>query len=158
MGGRGCSPPLGSTTANAPKYPAGVNDARQSGSSYFEPQNDALPQVAHPWRRYFARMTDIALCNLLWSLVVGFAFCSNLSARGGWAAILDAAATLALLLFLGLLSLRLTGTTPGKAIFGLRLDRPGGERLSYAEALDRTWLVIGKGLGYGIPIYNIVRL
>lgn len=49
------------------------------------------------------------------------------------------------------------GYTPGKWIFGLQVrDRDGG-KISWGDAMGRTWLVFAKGEGYGIPIYNLYR-
>jgi hypothetical protein len=63
-----------------------------------------------------------------------------------------------MMLVLEPLWLHLFGTTPGKVIFGLRIETSDGSRLSYAEGLERTWGVIGTGMGYNIPIYNIICL
>ncbi len=49
-------------------------------------------------------------------------------------------------------------TTIGKAIFGLRIETTEGISISYKSGFERTWILIGKGLGYNIPIYNLVRL
>jgi len=48
------------------------------------------------------------------------------------------------------------GTTLGKAIFWLRIEAPDGKRLTYREAYQRTGGLLGKGLGYNIPIYDLV--
>lgn len=62
------------------------------------------------------------------------------------------------MLFLEPLWLHMIGTTPGKAVFGLRIENPDGSRISYGEGFERTWGVISSGMGYGIPIYDAFRL
>jgi uncharacterized RDD family membrane protein YckC len=115
-------------------------------------------QVFHPWRRYFARGLDISIYEVLWSAFIALVLHMNLTERGALGNILDAFVTTAMMLALEPLWLRLFGTTPGKAVFGLKIEAPGGGRLSYGEGLVRTWGVIGAGMGYNIPIYNIIRL
>lgn len=61
------------------------------------------------------------------------------------------------MLFLEPLLLHLFGTTPGKAIFGFRIANPDGSHLSYIDGLERTWGVFSWGMGFNIPIYNIIR-
>ena len=49
------------------------------------------------------------------------------------------------------------GTTLGKLVFGLIIRDMNGLKLTYKLASQRTFGVFSGGLGYGIPIYNIVR-
>lgn len=49
------------------------------------------------------------------------------------------------------------GYTPGKWIFGLQVRGRDGGKISWGDAMNRTWLVFAKGEGYGIPIYNLYR-
>lgn len=112
--------------------------------------------VCSPWRRYFARILDL---NLYTILLEGFLSCIlgvNLYlASGVW---MDLALTIlaaVLMLIAEPLLLFLTGTTPGKWILGLRLEKKNGERISYGEALGRTWEVTAWGLGFGIPLYSL---
>ena len=51
--------------------------------------------------------------------------------------------------------LHLFGTTPGKAIFGIRVIDPDGGRLTYGAALDRTWLVLWEGEAMRLPFLNL---
>lgn len=117
-----------------------------------------LPQVFYPWRRYFARMLDMSVYDILLSFFLVAAFNINISARSTLENLIDVFITLLIMLFAEPLLLRLFGTTPGKAIFGIRVTGPDGMRLSYARGLKRTWGVIGAGMGYNIPIYNLVKL
>ncbi len=119
---------------------------------------DELLQVFHPWRRYFARLLDMSIYNILWSAFLAFVFHLNLASRSNIENFLDTFIAIIIMLFLEPLFLHLFGTTPGKAIFGLKIETPDGRMLSYSEGLERTWRVIGIGMGFNIPIYTLVRL
>ncbi len=144
---------------DAKKYLDGINRTMQeTGTSYFSVKGDELPQVFHPWRRFLARILDISIYNILWSAVLSFAFNVNLVARSNLGNILDTFIAIAMMLVLEPLWLHLFCVTPGKAIFGLKIETPDSRRLSYSEGLKRTWGVISAGMGYNIPIYNLIRL
>ncbi len=144
---------------DARKYLDEISRAtKESGSSYFSVKGDELPQVFHPWRRYLARMLDMSIYNIFWSAFLAFVFHVNLTARGNLGNLFDTFMAMAIMLFLEPIWLHLFGTTPGKAIFGLRIENPDGGHLSYSEGFERTWGLIGAGFGYNIPIYNIYRL
>lgn len=144
---------------DAKKYLESINRAmKETGSPYFTVKGDELPQVFHPWRRFLARMFDIFMCNVLWSAFLALALHINLTTRSNWESLLDSFIAITMMLFLEPLWLHLFGTTPGKSVFGLRIETPDGRLLSYSGGLERTWGVIGAGLGYNIPIYNLVRL
>ena len=117
-----------------------------------------LQQVFHPWRRYLARSFDGLIYMLLWALVLAFVFHVNVVDRNNSESFLDGLITTIMMLFLEPLLLHLFATTPGKAIFGLRIENPDGSRLSYIEGIERTWGLFSRGMGFSIPIYNIIRL
>lgn len=123
-----------------------------------ERAGDVLPQAFYPWRRFFARMLDISVYKMLWSLLLIFVFHVNIVKRGNFGDLFDGFVSFGIMLFLEPLWLHLSGTTPGKAIFGLKIEAHDGNLLSYGEAFKRTWAVFGAGMGYNIPIYNLVRL
>ena len=50
------------------------------------------------------------------------------------------------------------GTTIGKWIFGIRITDRNGRRLSYAKGFSRVAVMLWKGKGLRIPIYDAVRL
>ena len=68
------------------------------------------------------------------------------------------AAAYFVMLFVEPIFLHFFGTTPGKAIFGMHIESADGGRLGFWDGVARTWCILGKGLGYGIPVYNIIRL
>ncbi len=115
-------------------------------------------QVYRPWRRFFARMLDAFIYGLVWDLFLGY-FCHvNLTDIGFGLSVVSWVITMVMMLFIEPLLLNRFGTTFGKWVFGLRVEKADGTRLSYAEGMNRTWFMIGKGEGYYIPIYHLVRL
>jgi len=50
------------------------------------------------------------------------------------------------------------GTTPGKSLLGLIVRDDSGKKLSLSDSYKRTLTVFTKGLGYCIPIYNLIRM
>ena len=133
-----------------------------------ELKEDAFPKVTVPWRRFFARDLDFVLYSLIFDAFRALVFGINIEAD-----LPMGPRFLSVLFFGGILSiftqnifvllaeplfLSLTGTTPGKLCFGLKVTAPDGKRLTYREALRRTWDVLRKGFGFFIPIYGFIRL
>ena len=114
-----------------------------------------------PWRRFLARELDLLLCAFLWHAFLQLVFRVNLTLREGPVEILDMLAAIGLLLVLEPLCLHFWCTTPGKALFGLRITRNDGSPLGWLDALRRTFLVLAEGLGFlglGIPLLSLVSL
>ena len=123
-----------------------------------ETDNSNLSYPFHPWRRYFARSLDILIYSIIWSVFLAFIFRVNVADRNTAENVLDTLVEFIMMLFLEPLWLHYFGTTPGKFIFGLRIENKDGDPLSYSEGLERTIDVIGIGMGFNIPIYNLIRL
>lgn len=131
-------------------------------SERFAPPKDEkpLPQDSfqHPWRRYFARTLDLGLYGLALSAVFSLGFhvpVEELSSAPvrlllGWFANLP-------MLLLEPVMLSLWGTTLGKALFGIKVLNPEGRKMSLRQAGERTMGVFAKGMGYGIPGYELYR-
>lgn len=112
---------------------------------------------AGPWSRYFARILDLALEIF----IVGFAMAAievdpfaNVR-PAGLADFLSGLVVTPLALLIDAVVMALLGTTPGKALFGIRV-RAFGRKLSFGQAILRNlgmWLF---GLGLGIPIVTVV--
>lgn len=125
---------------------------------------DRVKPVMHPWRRFFARMVDLTLYDLvlpllmllfikLWPGLEGLHWLlhdGNLLYR-----IMVLASGALLMLFMEPLLLSRFGTTPGKALFGLSVTDPHGGRLDYARAFQRTKGVLLQGLGLRIPLLDL---
>ena len=108
-----------------------------------EPVEDALPRLNLPWRRYWARGLDWSLYGTLVSLLL-----TGFQNRVVYVPLF----TFFLMLFGEPMLLRLFGTTPGKAIFGIRVTDRDGARLDYNTALERTWTVLWEGEALRFPV------
>jgi hypothetical protein len=103
-------------------------------------------------------MLDVIVYRVLWSAVLAFLFNVNLVQRGTWGNLFDSFFALGLMLIIEPFWLCLFGTTPGKLIFGISIRNSAGGLLSCKTARQRTWAVLGSGMGYNIPVYSLVRL
>ncbi|MFZ5782295.1 MAG: RDD family protein [Pseudomonadota bacterium] len=124
-----------------------------------QPPPYAIPADAalHPWRRYWARMFNLFLVLVIGSVVLQRILPAVLP--GLWT--LDVRDPRTLLAFAAwvpveTLCLVLFGTTPGKALYGIRLARPQGVTL--LAALSRSAKVWFRGLGMAIPLVSIFTL
>ncbi len=115
-------------------------------------------QVFRPWRRYFAWGLDASIYALIFNAILGFILHVNLMNEGWLVRIVEAIVAVIIMLLIEPLLLNRFGTTFGKWVFGLRVEKTDGNPLSYKDGLRRTWGMIGKGQGYEVPIYNLVRL
>jgi len=143
-------------TLDAEKYLSFLPE--KNSRDRFDTANDKLPRIAKPWRRYFARTFDIALYSLLWELLLGLVFHVNLLRLNSFYDYFVSFFAYIIMLVTEPLLLHLFGTTPGKWIFGLRLEDENGGRPTYSAGFQRTLSVIWRGMGWFIPIYSIIRL
>lgn len=118
---------------------------------------DAAPKVRSPWRRFLARNLDLFIYSALWEIFLSAVMNVNVTSRSGASNILDTLVGLLLMIFIEPALLAVFGTTVGKWVLGLRVADSEDRRLSYPEALSRTWTVFWSGMGLNIPIYNLVR-
>lgn len=123
-----------------------------------ELKEDTLPKVTSPWKRFFARGIDFALLGLLPDCLLSLVLHINESSYSAGRLIFDWIAPLLLLLLLEPVMISMSGTTPGKLLFGLRVTAPDGSRLSWRDAVHRTWTVLRYGYGFFLPVYSLVRL
>ena len=115
----------------------------------------------HPWRRYWAKMVDLVLVAM--PLFMGVIFVLTLVAPAVSAGILKAldnqifAGIMLLLVYIlaDTVLLSTFGTTPARAIFGIRLSLAGGGKLSFMQAFQRSAMVSFFGMGLGIGIVAI---
>ncbi|MDO5418429.1 MAG: RDD family protein [Lachnospiraceae bacterium] len=113
-----------------------------------------------PWRRYLARGLDLSICGLMWNAVFMLVLHGN-PARGDirlMSQVLNILAGMGLMLLAEPWLLHWFGTTPGKAVFGIRICREDGDFLTVRQGFARTWQVIRDGQGFQIPIYSWIRL
>lgn len=119
------------------------------------PQDEDIP-APQPWRRFFARLLDLALADAVISLgVLGILFRIHPARLVGFAGFFSSCAAFFLMLFAEPVCLRLFGTTPGKALMGLHIEGASGEHPALSEGFLRTFGVIRRGCGFGLPGWNL---
>ena len=120
-----------------------------------------------PWRRYFGRMFDITLVGSSIWLAIGFAVGSldpalhdRLFGANSLVNNLAVSAILTCIIVTPVLALLigLTGTSPGKWIFGTRITRLDGRPIGFRDALARECEVLVFGLAFGIPLVLLFTL
>lgn len=138
---------------DAPALPGEGGPWWDKASAPALPETDRLPTVHSASRRFFARTFDEFL---VWMLLA-----SGLCLAGGKLTTVNnfvvSLAAVVLLAFLEPLFLRLCGTTPGKALLGMRLTGPDGKNMPYTEGLARYFLMMWYGQGFEIPIWSAIQ-
>lgn len=129
-------------------------------STELPPVRDASENLSYycPWRRYFARTLDYALCLTVWELFLCLVPRVNILNAPLWLDVLNAAMAMGLMCVLEAVFLHFFGTTPGKALFGLKLTRSDGSHLGFWDALWRTGRAVLLGMGLMIPLVSLVTL
>jgi uncharacterized RDD family membrane protein YckC len=125
-------------------------------SSIYQPSG---PQT-RPWLRWAARYFDVFLFSFVISTILYLIYPSAFNILDKNKS-LDKAFQLFLVLayvFVEPIMLCTWGTTPGKAIFKIRLRQKNGEKLSYSQGLSRSCSVFTRGLGLGNPIIALFTL
>ena len=119
--------------------------------------DDRAPAVRSPWRRFFARLLDLQLCQFTWDIVLWLCGTNllQLTTAVQWVGIV---VILAMMLLIEPLLLHWWGTTPGKWIMGLSVTDPDGGRLNVESARNRTLSALWHGMGAYLPIYDLIRL
>lgn len=125
-------------------------------------------RAPHPWRRYGARLLDAA--------VLGYPTALLLGAIGGvvaptqtqgvitflttdlWGRVADIMLNVLLVIPAHAILLGLTGSTPGKWLFGIRIVRPDGRPIGVFTAFWRELRVWFQGLAMGIPFVSLFTL
>lgn len=113
---------------------------------------EGVPQV-RPWVRYFARITDMYIFAFAFGLFMGYV---------GLAAEIPEYAFGLMVPFIWIfaesLLLSTFGTTPGKWLLGTWVCDAAGKRLSFSDALSRSFSVWFMGMGLGLPVVTLVTL
>ena len=113
---------------------------------------EATGPQARPWVRYWARTVD----TLLAALFIGIPLFVIFPALQMVPNIIVGMIVLACTLVSEPLLFVLFGTTPGKALFLVRVRNRDGSRLSFSHAFGRRLGVLIRGEGLGIPIVALV--
>ena len=130
--------------------------SKEEGSRYFKVQEE-IPQVFNPERRFLARLIDIIFYSLIWNTILSI-FGRDILNRRIMEQFIDSIVVILIMLLLEPILIRLCKTTFGKMIFGMTIENPEGGRLSLGESFNRTLGVISKGLGFGVPLINLITL
>ena len=117
------------------------------------PAADAVPQV-RPWVRFWARLSDIYFFAFLCGVALGIVYPPALDLPDG----VMGALMLLIWVFVEAWLLSTWGTTPGKWPLKTTVRNSAGRKLTFSEALSRSFLVWVKGLGFGLPIVNLITL
>ena len=129
------------TALDAKKYLEGiVQVSKDTESTYFNISEDYVPQAFTPWRRFLARTFDLMLYSLLRDFLLVMLFRTNISSQSSVENFFLTYISLGLMLLIEPLWISMFNTTPGKAIFGLKIENIDRTRLTYGEAYMRTWV------------------
>ena len=133
-------------------------DLKQENTFKPEPESldhetnaESIPET-RPWVRYWARMLD----SLVYGSIIGL-----LSAII-WPSILDMNESIlgwvVLIVYIPIEALFLCwfGTTPGKALLKVSINKVDGSSFTFSQALKRSGMVWLYGLGTGFPILSLV--
>jgi len=107
-----------------------------------------------PWVRYWARYLDIVIFSIVFSIFVAIFIPSVLDSSEIFLTIL----ILFVWVFIESILLSNWGTTPGKWILKIQLKDKNGGKPEFAKALNRSFAVWFRGLGFGIPIVTLFTL
>ncbi len=110
----------------------------------------------HPVRRFFGRCLDQILTSAILMLI--FIVILRIRPFDDARISLFSIASVFVSMLLNALFLSFIGTTPGKFVVGIFLKTPEGKNMSFLDALRREWSVFRYGIGFGLPIYNLIRL
>lgn len=127
---------------------------------------EAAPRPVHPFRRFWARIFDHALVTAIVAFATGYQPPQPMEGEAfleSWGRVMEAvtspeaqlyARTLLYAMFgwhaVEAVLIYLFGTTPGKALFGIRVLNRGGGRLTPGLAFARSYYVYAAGMGFYI--------
>ncbi len=132
--------------------PPCIPDALLAGSSgTTDSYRPSGPQV-RPWVRYWARMADLFVFSVLFGFVMGFLYPPVVKLNG----LVFGMILVFVYMFVEPIVLSSWGTTPGKALLRIRLRRRDGEKLTFSDAMGRSFRVWSNGEGLGIPIVILI--
>jgi uncharacterized RDD family membrane protein YckC len=126
-----------------------------------------LTSPVTPWRRYGARMLDTTIHGILGSILLAFAWYSfaPISADKFFSfivtpegAILNIVLTVLFAAIIGGFIVGATGTSVGKAIFGIKILNPNAQAIGIVNGLKREFRVWLAGMGLGIPIITLFTM
>lgn len=113
--------------------------------------------LAGPWRRFFARQIDLLVVGFPIAAIVSAAIATQSVAYAFWVQkpgndVIYGLAIIPFVLIAEALLFAVIGTTPGKALLGVKVRTLSGEKPGLAAYLGRLVGVYFQGFGMGIPI------
>lgn len=111
-------------------------------------------QQVRPWVRYWARSMDVGLFAILFGFVSGFLYPITIKIPD----IIINVIIFFVWLFVETVLLCACGTTLGKWLLGINIKNSAGKKLSFTDALKRSFSVWLKGLGMSLPFISIFTL
>ena len=145
----------GATFSNldAAKYLDRLNSPSASGNVFLQTDAASLSNANAPWRRFFARSLDLGIYQISWYAIAYFVFRWNISGL----TLLTTIVSCVFMLIIEPFLLHFFGTTPGKAVLGIKITNPDGSRLWLWQGYSRTWEMFCYGMGCAIPIYSLYK-
>jgi len=124
----------------------------------------ALP-LAGPWRRFFARIVDMWILGIILGLLSGYAIATQSTAFALWIQKPGSEYVFGWFLAPFILATEaaifaLFGTTPGKAMLGVKMINMDGQKITGKQYLKRQIGVYWYGLGTAfpfVPLFTMVR-
>lgn len=120
-----------------------------------DPYSWVKPKIEYPvrpWVRYWAKQLDFSLAGIPLGGLAAF-LVSVLPAFSG---IVFVIIILPICAIVEALLLSTWGYTPGKWLLKVKVRTEAGNRLTFLEALKRSFSVIYHGMGLGIPIISMI--
>ncbi len=112
-----------------------------------------MKSQVYPWRRYWARIFDITFIMPIYIFIIAlFSPGLNYSISRMDSFIGGTLLLLFYLIFFEPMMLSSFGTTPGKALLGIKIRALSGKKISYTTAMRRGSLLWLNGMGIGIPL------
>lgn len=113
----------------------------------------ALSTSVHPWRRFWARYLDVFTFSIVFGIFLAFFLPSILDQSEVFLSML----ILFIWIFAEAALLDTWGTTPGKWLLRISVQGPTGKP-HFSEALNRSFAVWFRGLGFGIPLVSLFTM
>ena len=118
--------------------------------------SEEISRECHPWRRYFARMTDYSIVSALVVLLVVVIFRVRPFSTNA-IRVLNIFSYFISIPVLAVMQ-HFFGITPGKWAMGIRVEDKNGGKLDFITAFQREFTVFCVGLGLNFPIISLWRL
>jgi len=125
----------------------GITAEEETGHGFPPPPGPPAPPMRTPvFRRFWARWLDIQTYGALWWLACGAA---GQDIKSFYLSPWMGLVMLVPWFLIEAVCIHSLGTTPGKALLGLRVVNRDGSRLSLGAALRRSLRVLVMGIGFG---------